>query len=111
MSIILDDIKFIGKLSATTTAKELIKKETNSLNHPVISDIKKIKSKFSEENILNSEYSFEIVTQLILGCIKEYHEQLRKTLLEKSIDIGDIDEATISHLSSLWIEQHHDSDD
>lgn len=59
---------------------------------------------------LTSEYGLEIVNQMILAALHNYHDQLREKLLESGIDIGEMD--TQSHeLYDRILESRADIDD
>lgn len=41
--------------------------------------------------ILGSEYGLDILRNVVLGSLMEYHAQLRNILLKNGIDIGEFD--------------------
>ncbi|MBQ6945576.1 MAG: hypothetical protein IJN43_14835 [Ruminococcus sp.] len=111
MQINLDDVLFSGKLSTQMLMESLAKNELSSDTPVNINDINAIKEKYSKKNIMNSEHSFEFLCSFVSGCIEEYHDQLRKILLEKSIDIGELDIDSTGDFHLKWILSHSDTDE
>lgn len=58
-----------------------IKKEPITID--VIKDVR-------SPQVLATKYGTDIVTNLIIGALEEYHSQLRDKLLESGIDIGEM---------------------
>ena len=81
----IDVYEVIQDASTFTSAilPDILKKRRG---HFSIKEFKLLQS----ENILTSDIGKDYVDNMILGAIVAYHEQLRNTLLEKGIDIGDI---------------------
>ena len=82
-----DGIKIIN--NGTLLANEMLKNKLKDKPWP-IDLIKTIQS----PEILGSEFGLDIVRNMILGALMEYHAQLRANLLEKGIDIGEFEEDT-----------------
>lgn len=71
--------------SAYFFANEMINRKIK--DEPLTIDvIKDIRSPM----ILTTKYGKDLVENLILGAIEEYHTQLREKLMESGIDIGEM---------------------
>lgn len=82
MQISFDDVMVSGLACAGRVAEKAVNDEPLT--------IEKYKSlKFP--NILQTKYSKDIITAIVMGAIDEYHTQLREKLLESGIDIGEMD--------------------
>lgn len=72
--------------SATTFANILLTECLKTDNNFSISMLEKIKT-----NIFATKYANDYATNIAIGSIRAYHEQLRAKLLEEvNIDIGEI---------------------
>lgn len=111
MQINLDDIIFFGEQLAEDTAKRYIKIEQSSCSKLTSEKCAELISKYSEENILNTEHSFEILKMFISGCVSSYHEQLRKVLLSQSVDIGELDITAPGSYRMNLMNKTHEADD
>ncbi len=95
MQINYDDIEFTIQLMLGEIASKALRDEVENLNKPLPAyELKKIKDKYSNENIFCTKYSTSMITGAIMAAIDEYHEQLRKKLLELGVDIGEMDIST-----------------
>ncbi|MGN1137118.1 MAG: hypothetical protein ACI4SF_12980 [Oscillospiraceae bacterium] len=103
MQINIDDVTFIGKKMMQETAQKYMKREQDSCSEFPIEKYIELKNKYAKSNVLNTEYGLELVEIFVEGCIISYHEQLRKVLLEQSIDIGDLDLTVPGELHKHYI--------
>lgn len=110
----LHDVLFSGENLAHGLMEIMLNKDYQKLktegrfSAPEITDIMK---KHSWENVLKSDYGFQVLMYFVHGCIWEYHEQLREILLEYSIDIGEIDLETPSRLKEEILKRQCDEDE
>lgn len=95
MQVNYDDIEFTIQLMLGEMANKTFRDEVENLNKPLSAyELKKIRDKYSNENIFCTKHSTSMITGAIMAAIDEYHEQLRKKLLESGIDIGEMDIST-----------------
>ena len=69
---------------------EVIHDATHFANHMMKSNKLQIEH-LKKETILQSDYGYDYVCNLIAGALTSYHESLRQCLKEKGIDIEEID--------------------
>lgn len=97
MQINKDDILFVSELGFNDVANQYLNEEADILkenNQFSEKNVGKLFEKFDYKNVLNSEYAATLVKAMIISAIIEYHDQLRKKLLENGIDIGEMDTET-----------------
>ncbi len=110
MQINLDDIMFSGEWFARDLINFLGNKEIKSNSKISGKVITNARDKYSWEKILMSEHGIDIVMAFIRGSITEYHDQLRKKLLEMSIDIGEMDIDTAGTLRAAVMKSAADGE-
>ncbi|MCI9410372.1 MAG: hypothetical protein HFJ89_11275 [Oscillospiraceae bacterium] len=111
MQINLDNVIFSGEKLAEDAVKRYINIEQSSCPKLTAEKCAEIISKYSKENILNTEHSYEILNMFITGCFLSYHEQLRNVLLSQSVDIGELDITAPGSYRMNLMKKVHEADD
>lgn len=64
---------------ATLFANQMLKNKKLKIEH------------LKKETILQTDYGFDYVCNLIIGALASYHDSLRESLKENGIDIGEFE--------------------
>lgn len=117
MQINFDDILFAAEYATENIIADLkqcdIQKAVKKYpSEPALKKLfEEIRKKYSPQNVFSNEFSTFILDYTVSVAIHKYHEQLRKKMLEKGIDIGEMNMESTELRDSYYQKLEEDADD
>lgn len=113
MQIKRDDIQFSVELAVDAILNMHLNKDAEELkknNQFSEQNLAKLFDKYNFSTAMRTEFATTILVCAITQAIEEYHEQLREKLLERNIDIGELD-TTSTPLRDCYQKIHNNDDE